>query len=145
MSVEVDGKPVNIPDHVVYRGMMVSDIPNMAMAFGYTNASWTLKIDLTCERFCRNINYINKIDADYFVPVPDADMPREPLKLLDSGYFRRAADILPQQGPKTPWRVHNNYFADMMAIRFGAIDDGALQFGKAVPAIQEHAELEAAE
>ena len=145
MEVAVDGEPVDIPDHVVYRGMMVSDIPNMAMAFGYTNASWTLKIDLTCERFCRNINYINKTGADYFVPVPHPDMPREPLKLLDSGYFRRAADILPKQGPKTPWRVHQNYFADMMAIRFGSIDDGSMQFGNAAPIVQTEPEQEAAE
>ncbi|WP_421789604.1 flavin-containing monooxygenase [Hyphobacterium sp.] len=141
----VDGKMVNVPDHVVYRGMMVSDIPNLAMAFGYTNASWTLKIDLTCERVCRTINHLDKVGADFAVPIADPDMPREPLKLLDSGYFQRARDQLPMQGPKTPWQVHMNYIADMMAIRFGKIDDGAMQFITARDHVSETRLPEAAE
>jgi cation diffusion facilitator CzcD-associated flavoprotein CzcO len=143
--LNVDGETVDPPNHVVYRGMMVSDVPNMAMAFGYTNASWTLKIDLTCERVCRTLNYLDKTGADYAVPVPDPDMPREPLKLLDSGYFQRARDRLPKQGPKTPWQVHMNYMADMLAIRFGRIDDGAMQFRKAAEAAPQKPVLEAAE
>ncbi|GJL96461.1 MAG: cyclohexanone monooxygenase [Hyphobacterium sp.] len=145
MAVTVDGKPVITTDHVVYRGMMVSDIPNMAMAFGYTNASWTLKIDLTCERVCRTINHMDKTGTDIAVPVPPEDMPREPLRLLDSGYFQRARHALPMQGPKAPWQVHMNYFADMMAIRFGRIEDGAMQFRQALHKASEDAVLEAAE
>lgn len=143
--LNVDGKSVNPPDHVVYRGMMVSDVPNLAMGFGYTNASWTLKIDLTCERVCRMINHMDRKKADYAVPVPDPDMPREPLKLLDSGYFQRARDTLPKQGPETPWRLHMNYFSDMLAIRYGKLEDGALQFRKAGPVRQAEPVLEAAE
>jgi len=143
--LNVDGHSVNPPDHVVYRGMMVSDVPNMAMGFGYTNASWTLKIDLTCERVCRTLNHLDKVGADYAVPVPDPAMPREPLQLLDSGYFQRARHTLPQQGPKTPWRVHMNYMADMLAIRYGRIEDGAMQFRKAAPVENSEPVLEAAE
>lgn len=145
VQVRVDGKMVNVPDHVVYRGMMVSDIPNLAMAFGYTNASWTLKIDLTCERVCRTLNHLDRTEADFAVPVPDPAMPREPLKLLDSGYFQRARDQLPMQGPKTPWQVHMNYIADMLAIRFGKIDDGAMQFRMAESVRPEARVPEAAE
>lgn len=143
--VNVDGELVDPPDHVVYRGMMVSDIPNMAMAFGYTNASWTLKIDLTCERVCRTLKHLDRTGTDYAVPVPDPDMPREPLRLLDSGYFQRARHTLPKQGPKSPWQVHMNYIADMIAIRFGRIDDGAMQFRTAAPVSKESPVLEAAE
>jgi len=143
--LNVDGKTVNPPDHVVYRGMMVSDVPNLAMGFGYTNASWTLKIDLTCERVCRMINHMHRIKADYAVPVPEPDMPREPLKLLDSGYFQRARDTLPKQGPETPWRVHMNYISDMLAIRFGKLEDGALKFRTAGPVRLAEPVLEATE
>jgi monooxygenase len=145
MAVTVDGKPVVTPDHVVYRGMMVSDIPNLAMAFGYTNASWTLKIDLTCERVCRTINHLDKTGTDIAVPVPAEDMPREPLRLLDSGYFQRARHALPMQGPRAPWQVHMNYFSDMMAIRFGRMEDGAMQFRTAQRKPSDDAVLEAAE
>jgi len=145
IALNIDGKSVEPPNHLVYRGMMVSNVPNLAMGFGYTNASWTLKIDLTCERVCRMINYMDKRQLRYAMPVPDPQMEREPLHLLDSGYFQRARADLPMQGPKTPWRLHMNYFSDMMAIRFGKLEDGAMQFGNPTEENQKQPNLEAAE
>ena len=131
MAIEVDGAPLHAPDHVTYRGMMLSDVPNMALCFGYTNASWTLKIDLTCERVCRMLNHMDKTGSDYAVPEPPADLETLPLLDFSSGYVQRALPDLPRQGAETPWRTYQNYLMDMLTIRYGKLDDGHLRFGRA--------------
>lgn len=130
MVVSVDDKVQRSPEMFTYRGMMLSGIPNLAIAFGYTNASWTLKVDLTFERVCRTLNYMCKHDLDVCVPVPPTDMEPRPMLDFSSGYVQRALSILPQQGSKPPWRTYQNYIQDMLAIRFGKLNDGHLQFSR---------------
>ena len=127
----VDGEAIEPTQSISYRGMMLSPLPNMAMAFGYTNASWTLKIDLTCERVCRLLNYMDAKGYDYCVPEPPEDLETQPLLNLQSGYIKRAEPYLPKQGTKPPWRTYQNYIQDMLAIRYGKLEDGALKFGRA--------------
>ncbi|MEL7480796.1 MAG: NAD(P)/FAD-dependent oxidoreductase [Pseudomonadota bacterium] len=129
MDVLVDGRAVDPGDLVYYKGMMFDGVPNFANVFGYTNASWTLKADLTSEFVCRLINHLEESGASYAVPRLDpseVDVEREPP--LDSGYFARAIDRLPKQGSKMPWRQNHNYMKDLFAIRYGRLDDGAMQF-----------------
>ncbi|MFW6299973.1 MAG: flavin-containing monooxygenase [Oceanicaulis sp.] len=131
VEISVDGQPFHAPGHVTYRGMMLSDVPNMALAFGYTNASWTLKIDLTCERVCRMLNHMEKTGADYAVPEPPADLETLPLLDFSSGYVQRALPGLPRMGATQPWRTYQNYIKDMLTIRYGKLDDGHIRFGRA--------------
>ncbi len=131
MEIVVDGATVNAPDHITYRGMMLSDIPNAALAFGYTNASWTLKIDLTCERVCRMLNHMTKTGADYAVPEAPADLETQDLLDFSSGYVQRALPTLPRQGTVAPWKTYQNYVMDMITIRYGKLEDGHIRFGKA--------------
>lgn len=129
MELVIDGKIVDPGTALSYKGMMLSDVPNFASTFGYTNASWTLKADLTAEYLCRILSKMDRGGYAYCTPrnndpsmVPDATLP------LSSGYMQRAKDVLPKQGSKSPWRLHQNYAKDMLALRFGSIDDGTLAF-----------------
>ena len=131
IDLRVDGVRWNAPQAVTYRGMMASGLPNMTLAFGYTNASWTLKIDLTCERTCRLLNHMKRKGSDYCAPEPPADIARKPLLDVSSGYIRRALADLPSQGATPPWRTHQNYIADLVDIRYGRLEDGHLRFGVA--------------
>jgi monooxygenase len=131
-QVVVDGKVINTGTTMSYKGMMFSDIPNLASTFGYTNASWTLKADLTAEYMCRILNKMDRGGYAYCTPrnvdpevIPDATPP------LSSGYMQRARDVLPKQGSKRPWKLYQNYAKDMLALRFGKVDDGVLIFSKA--------------
>jgi cation diffusion facilitator CzcD-associated flavoprotein CzcO len=138
MELEVDGRSVNPGTTLAYKGMMFSDVPNLASTFGYTNASWTLKADLTAEYLCRILNRMDRGGYAYCTPrnndpstIPDATLP------LSSGYMQRAKDILPKQGSKRPWRLYQNYAKDMLALRFGSVDDGTLVFTlRAAPSVQ---------
>jgi monooxygenase len=129
IELVVDGRTVNPSTTLTYKGMMFSDVPNLASTFGYTNASWTLKADLTAEYLCRILNRMDRGGYAYCTPrnhdpsmIPDATLP------LASGYMQRAKDILPKQGSKRPWRLYQNYAKDTLALRFGSIDDGTLVF-----------------
>jgi len=129
IEVIVDGQPMPIRDRVVYKGMMLSDIPNFVSAFGYTNASWTLKCDLTAEYTCRLIAHADKHGFRQFTPRQrDPLMKTEPPLRFTSGYVQRAADRVPSQGLQTPWRVHQNYVSDLVALRYGRINDGVMEF-----------------
>jgi monooxygenase len=127
-KLTVDGKPVVANDIMVYKGMLVSDVPNLALAFGYTNASWTLKTDLTANYVCRLLNYMDRKGHAVVVPRRQAGVSAEPFLNFDAGYIKRAGHILPKQGSRKPWRVYQNYLMDMLATRFGRIADGALEF-----------------
>ena len=111
-----------------YKGAMLSDVPNMAVTFGYTNASWTLKCDLTCELVCRLLTLMDQKGYRICVPrLTDPEVQEEPLLDFSSGYVQRALSELPKQGSKAPWRVHQNYALDLMTLRHGPLEDGVLE------------------
>lgn len=136
MTLTVDGKAVNFAERVNYRGMMFSEVPNMMHIFGYTNAPWTLKADLSAAYLCRMLRHMKKNGYRMAMPSlresPSAgrfrDMGREPIVGLSSGYIQRALPILPRQGSMMPWRNHDNYIKDRIAIRYGRLNDGAMVF-----------------
>ena len=129
MRIRIDGAAVNPVQSLSYKGMMYSDMPNFASAFGYTNASWTLKSDLTAEYMCRLLNYMQARGYDYCAPRRrDPSVLEEPAITLTSGYLQRSNDLLPKQGSKKPWRLHQNYARDLLALKLGRINDGAMEF-----------------
>ena len=132
LTAHVDGKPVNVGEVMSYKGVMMSSIPNFAMVFGYTNASWTLKADLAAEFVCRVINHMDKHGYTRVVPNAEGvEADDTPMFDLEAGYMKRAADRLPKQGPTAPWTVVNNYLADRPVLKKGKIEDGVLEFAKA--------------
>jgi cation diffusion facilitator CzcD-associated flavoprotein CzcO len=132
VEVLVDGKPVTPADAMTYKGMMFSDVPNLASAFGYTNASWTLKAELTSKYVCRLLNHMDAWGQDWCVPrLNDPEIAEEPGLPLQSGYVERARHLLPKQGSKRPWKLYQNYFLDLSLLSFGSVDDGTMQFGRA--------------
>ena len=129
MQMVVDAASVELRQRLVYKGMMFNDIPNLAFAVGYTNASWTLKCDLTAEYFCRLLNHMDQHGYDVCTPrVKDLHIEDEPLIDFNSGYVLRGVDSLPRQGSKTPWRLHQNYVKDLRMMRYGRVEDGTMEF-----------------
>lgn len=127
-KVYINEKEINITDRLIYKGMMVSDVPNLIYAFGYTNASWTLKVDLTANYLCKLINHMDKKKLSTVTPQQTRDITEEDFLNLSSGYIQRAKDVLPKQGLKRPWRVYQNYIVDMLATRFGGVNDSSLKY-----------------
>jgi cation diffusion facilitator CzcD-associated flavoprotein CzcO len=130
LKLFVDGEPVDTGKALSYKGMMFSDVPNFALALGYTNASWTLKCELTAEYVCRLLNFMDAKGIDFCTPRKGGEAGEEPALGLTSGYVQRASDILPKQGSRTPWRVHQNYARDMAFIRYAPVVDGAMKFSR---------------
>jgi len=129
MQLVVDGAPVVMPKTLVYKGMMFSDVPNLAFAVGYTNASWTLKCDLIAEYVCRLINHMDHQGYDVCTPrVNDSNIEEIPVLDFNSGYVLRALDSLPRQGSKPPWRLHQNYVKDLSMMRYGRVEDSTMEF-----------------
>ena len=126
--ISIDGKPLDTHEVLVYKGMMMSGVPNFAIAFGYTNNSWTLKTDLTANLVCRILNYMDRKGYDVVVPEVPPDIQPEEFLPLDSGYMKRAKHLLPKNGSKRPWRVYQNYLMDMLLTRFGRVRDRHLAF-----------------
>ncbi|SNS16249.1 Predicted flavoprotein CzcO associated with the cation diffusion facilitator CzcD [Geodermatophilus pulveris] len=132
IALTVDGEPVHLPDTVVYKGMMLSGVPNLVLAIGYTNSSWTLKTGLVCEHFCRLLAHLDAHGYDVARPEPaDPDMPTRPLLDLAAGYVRRAADRLPRQGDRAPWLTSTSYPADVRLLRAGSVTDPELHLSRA--------------
>jgi monooxygenase len=130
-EVTVDGQRVESSRTVNYKGVMATGVPNMANTSGYTNASWTLKSDLTARWVCRLLNHMRKTGARRcLAPALGPDVPLLPSVDFSSGYFQRAADLLPKQGLTRPWKLSQNYLSDVLALRFGAVDDGVLRFSR---------------
>jgi len=130
LQVDVDGVPTDLSKHMIYKGMMLSDIPNLAYALGYTNASWTLKCELTCLYVCRLLNQMTARGYAWCTPRRrDPSIKEEPAVNLTSGYIQRAIARLPRQGSKRPWRLYQNYAIDMAMLKFGALNDGTMEFG----------------
>ena len=135
----VDGRAVDLGKTFTYRGFACSDLPNLAFVFGYTNSSWTLRADLISLYVCRLLNFMDKRGYDIAVPVnDDPALKAEPFLNLSSGYITRAADRLPKQGERAPWRNPQSYFRDIFILRWGKIDDGVMRFSRAKRAAREN-------
>jgi monooxygenase len=134
IAIEVDGAPIDIATTTAYKGVMFSDVPNLVSVFGYTNASWTLKSDLIAKYVCRLLSHMDR--RGYAICTPRLGglaIAEGPTLPLTSGYIARAQHLLPKQGTRKPWRMNQNYALDVMALRFGAIEDGALEFRRRGP------------
>ncbi|MDM7920822.1 MAG: NAD(P)/FAD-dependent oxidoreductase [Pyrinomonadaceae bacterium] len=129
LELVVDGEKVDLSKRIAYKGMMYSDVPNLAQAFGYTNASWTLKCDLTSEYVCRLINHMDENGYTSCTPrLNDPTVTPEPALDFNSGYVLRALGEIPSQGSKMPWRLHQNYAKDLKMLRYGRLEDGTMEF-----------------
>jgi cation diffusion facilitator CzcD-associated flavoprotein CzcO len=129
IELGVDGRRVQPNETMVYKGMMLSDVPNLAFAVGYTNASWTLKCDLTSEYVCRLLGHMDRHGYVQCRPRRnDPSVKEVPLIDFSSGYVQRALAMLPKQGSAAPWRLYQNYALDRVMLRRGRIDDGAMEF-----------------
>ena len=127
MTLEVDGRPVELADTVAYKGMMLSGVPNFAYAIGYTNSSWTLKVGLLCEHFCRLLAHMDEHDYDTARPVvANPEMPLRPFLDFGAGYIRRVLDQLPRQGDQAPWVTSMNYVGDVKLLRRLPVEDAQL-------------------
>ena len=129
VKLAVDGRDVEPSKTLSYKGLMLTGVPNMAFSIGYTNASWTLKCDLTCDYVCRLLNHMEAHGYGQCVAeCSDDSVAEEPIIDFSSGYVLRALDQLPKQGSKRPWRLHQNYPLDLRDLRYGPIENGALRF-----------------
>jgi cation diffusion facilitator CzcD-associated flavoprotein CzcO len=129
INLKVDGKDINLPDTVTYKGMMFSGVPNLVSTFGYTNASWTLGADLTSEYVCRLLNYMKKSSIKKCCPEANSKIENNDDWLnLTSGYIKRSKDIFPKQGKRSPWTNNQNFLKDIFQIRYGKINDGEIKF-----------------
>jgi cation diffusion facilitator CzcD-associated flavoprotein CzcO len=132
LAMSVDGEDVRLPEKLSYKGMMLGGVPNLAFALGYTNASWTLKCELTCRYVCRLLNHMDEHGHAICTPVNrDPSIAPEPIIDFTSGYVLRSIDQFPRQGSRSPWRLHQNYARDIVMLRFGAVEDGAMEFSGA--------------
>ncbi len=129
IEVSVNNEKVEPHNRLSYKGMMLSGVPNLAFSFGYVNASWTLRADLTCEYVCRLLNRMDKLGVNTCIPQED------PTAIVDdeyidfsSGYVQRALDRLPKQGKKAPWRNYQNYLKDIFLVRLFSLKDSTLKF-----------------
>jgi len=137
IEASVDGHPVDLPNRLTYKGMMLEDVPNFALAVGYTNASWTLKCDLTCQYVTRLLNHMRETGLRQCTAVNrDSSVTAKPLLGLSSGYITRSADKFPKQGSRFPWQVHQSYLRDYRALRIKGIHDDAMEFTNPAPAHQ---------
>jgi cation diffusion facilitator CzcD-associated flavoprotein CzcO len=128
-KLSVDGCAVDPAKTFIYKGMMYSDVPNLASVFGYTNASWTLKADLVCEYVCRLINHMDRGGYRQCTPRNgDPSLTEEPWVNFSSGYIQRALAKQPKQGSKRPWKLYQNYALDLLSLRFGSMRDRAMVF-----------------
>jgi cation diffusion facilitator CzcD-associated flavoprotein CzcO len=137
MQLAVDGSEVDVSETMSYKGMMLSGVPNLAIAFGYTNASWTLKADLTCAYVCRLLNHMDQ--HRYVQCTPSNDDPsieEQPFIDFSSSYVQRSIEQFPKQGSKAPWRLYQNYALDILALKFGAVEDDAMRFARAEPPLE---------
>ena len=135
MEFVVDGEPVDFSTTWTYKGFAYSGVPNLASSFGYINASWTLRADLTCEYVCRLLNHMRDTATVQCTPQlrpQDAGMPERPwIDGFSAGYMQRVMHLLPKQGDHEPWINPQSYAKDRVMFRKSPVDDGAMQFTKA--------------
>ena len=129
VGLTVDGAKIELSKTMSYKGMMYTDVPNLASCIGYTNASWTLKCDLTCAYVCRLLNHLEKGGYRRCTPrSSDPSVTREPWIDFSSGYIQRSIDMFPKQGSRAPWRLYQNYALDTLSLAFAPLEDGAMEF-----------------
>jgi cation diffusion facilitator CzcD-associated flavoprotein CzcO len=129
IELTVDGEPLDVAEKLTYKGMMLEGVPNLAIAVGYTNASWTLKCDLTCRYVTQLLNHLRATGLRQCTPVnSDPEVTASPLLGLSSGYVQRSKDKFPKQGSRFPWQVHQSYLRDYRALRLAGIHDDAMTF-----------------
>ncbi len=127
----MDGREVKLPETMAYKGMMLSGVPNLVYTIGYTNASWTLKADLVGEYVVRLLKYLDAHGYSQCVPVNDDPTITEvPLLNFDAGYVLRSVHEFPKAGSRAPWQLGMSYAHDLVKLRYGRIDDGALKFSR---------------
>jgi monooxygenase len=138
IQLSVDGQPVELSQTMAYKAMMLSDVPNFAFAIGYTNASWTLKVDLVCEHLGRLLGYMDTHGYDKCVPHnDDPTVTTRPFMDFSAGYVRRSVHELPKQGSRFPWSLPMSYAQDVQNLRKGAIEDPSLHFSRRAPAAEQ--------
>jgi monooxygenase len=131
IRISIDGTAIDPGQSLTYKGVMLGNVPNLALCFGYTNASWTLRAELSAEFVCRLLNFMDRRGYSRCAPRCDtATVPSGPLLSLTSGYVQRGAGLFPKQGAKDPWLVRQNYVLDLFSLHFGQVDDGTLAFAK---------------
>ncbi len=131
IQLSVDGRDVALSETLAYRGAMISDVPNMAFAFGYINQSWTLGADLSAQHVCRLLNHMDERGYDQCTPRNVQRVAGStPFMELDSGYVRRGVDLFPRQGSGDPWYRPQNYSRDRRAVLHAPLDDPALEFAR---------------
>jgi monooxygenase len=129
IELTVDGERVELPERLAFRGLMLSGVPNFAYLVGYTNASWTLKVGVVCEHFCRMLSHMDAHGYDCCVPeLPYPNMTTSPLLDFSAGYVQRALDDFPKQGAYEPWRLAMNFYDDQRNLRDAPIEDRSLHF-----------------
>jgi cation diffusion facilitator CzcD-associated flavoprotein CzcO len=131
VRLAVDGSEVEVSQAVAYRGMLLSGVPNMAFAFGYTNQSWTLGADLTCQQVCRLLNLMDRHGYAQVTPRRDPAVAGLPFADLTSGYVLRAIEQFPRQGANDPWRREQHYPRDRRSVKRSPLEDPALEFSRA--------------
>ena len=131
IEIKVDDETIDISDTMTFKGMMVSNVPNVVWTFGYTNASWTLRADLTAEYTCKILNYMDKHDYKVATPSPNSEIGEDGTWLdFNSGYVTRSAHLFPRNGDRDPWRNTQNYIKDVVDLRYGKVKDKELIFSK---------------
>jgi monooxygenase len=136
IALAVDGREVQLHETVVYRGMLLSGVPNLAFSFGYINQSWTLGADLTCERVCALLQHMDRHGYTTCTPqIADPALAAKPFAELNSGYVLRALDRFPRQGSGDPWLREQHYPRNRKIMRRASFDDPALQFSSAAPTV----------
>jgi cation diffusion facilitator CzcD-associated flavoprotein CzcO len=131
IRLDVDGIPLSAGQCLTYKGLMLSNVPNCAQCVGYINASWTLRAELSSAYVCRLLRHMERHGYAQCVPrCEPAAVGARPLLGLTSGYVQRAVDLMPRQGSKAPWVMHQNYVRDLLSLRLGKVDDGTLVFSR---------------
>lgn len=129
IAITVDGEPVVVPEKTIYRGLMLSDVPNFAFTVGYTNASWTLKADLAADFITRVLNYMQTNNYQQCCPrETSGEINNKPMMTLKSGYVERAAGSFPNEGGKAPWKMYQNYILDKLTFKLASLKDGTMEF-----------------
>jgi monooxygenase len=129
MALKIDGKPIDMSNSPAFKGVLLSDVPNFGLAVGYTNASWTLKSDLSCQYVTKVLNLMEKKGYEVCTPrFPHETMEKKRLLDFDAGYIMRANDILPKQGTSGPWKVEQNYIKDLISLGYGSAKDKYLEY-----------------
>jgi cation diffusion facilitator CzcD-associated flavoprotein CzcO len=131
LSISVDGRQLELSEQMTYKGLMLSGVPNLALAIGYTHASWTLKCDISFDYVCRLLDHMRERGYAYCVPeLTDESITPQPLLDLASGYIQRSVDQFPRQGSRKPWRLYQNYVLDSVTLKLGDLDDGVMRFAR---------------